>query len=95
VETGQPDPLHSVCVSGHDIANQQEQVAPVFQAGLDLLVAGETDASMETFGTLPGWFEEIVMKGGQGLTAPGPNPVGLTRSTCICTALRWTAAPTT
>jgi hypothetical protein len=56
---------------GVGVQEQQAQVAPVFQEGLDLLLSGEAEAAMEKFGELPPWFGEIVFKGGPGLTAPG------------------------
>ncbi|MDZ7780473.1 MAG: hypothetical protein U5R14_11180 [Gemmatimonadota bacterium] len=56
---------------GIGLAEQQAEVAPVFQDGLDLLAAGEVDAAMATFGNLPPWFGEIVFMGGPGLTSPG------------------------
>lgn len=56
---------------GIGIADQQAQVAPVFQEGLNLLNAGEPEAAMEEFGKLPDWFSQIVFLGGPGLTSPG------------------------
>lgn len=56
---------------GQGLVTQQEQVAPVFQDGMDLLVAGDVDAALARFGDLPPWFGEIVFMGGPGLTAPG------------------------
>lgn len=56
---------------GQGLASQQSEVAPVFQAGLELLGAGDTDAALAKFGELPAWFGEIVFLGGPGLTAPG------------------------
>ncbi|MEX2466881.1 MAG: hypothetical protein WD995_08215 [Gemmatimonadota bacterium] len=56
---------------GRGLVAQQEEVAPVFQNGFDLLAAGEMDAAMAEFGTLPAWFGEIVFLGGPGLTSPG------------------------
>jgi hypothetical protein len=56
---------------GYGVQDQQELIAPVFQDGLDLLMAGEVDAAMERFGELPAWFGEIVFLGGPGLTAAG------------------------
>jgi hypothetical protein len=53
------------------IVEQQAQVAPVFQQGLDLLVAGEMDAATQKFGELPEWFGQVVFKGGPGLLGPG------------------------
>jgi hypothetical protein len=55
---------------GIGIAEQQAEVAPVFQKGMDLLKAGNADAAMEAFGGLPAWFGEIVFWGGPGLIAP-------------------------
>jgi hypothetical protein len=56
---------------GITVENQQKEVAPVFQAGLDLLVAGEVDAALTEFGKLPEWYGQVVFSGGPGLTAPG------------------------
>ena len=53
------------------VAEQQEQVAPVFQAGMDLLAAGQPDSALDAFGELPLWFGDIVFLGGPGLTSPG------------------------
>lgn len=56
---------------GVGVAEQQEQVAPVFQAGLELLSRGDVHAAMAKFGELPEWFQQIVFLGGPGLTGPG------------------------
>ena len=56
---------------GTGIVEQQEQVAPVFQEGMDLLIEGRTDDAMAAFGKLPEWFGEIRFVGGPGLTSPG------------------------
>jgi hypothetical protein len=56
---------------GHGIVDQQEQVAPVFQAGMDLLSAGKVDSALAAFGDLPPWFAGIEFLGGPGLTSPG------------------------
>jgi hypothetical protein len=56
---------------GYGVAEQQEQVAPVFQKGMDLLNAGQVDSALAAFGALPEWFGEIVFVGGPGLTSPG------------------------
>jgi hypothetical protein len=53
------------------LVEQQQEVAPVFQEGMDLLAAGEADAAGEAFGKLPEWYEDIVFMGGPGLVAPG------------------------
>lgn len=57
--------------AGIGVAEQQEEVAPVFQQGMDLLAEGDTDAAMEKFAELPAWFGDIVFMGGPGLTSPG------------------------
>ncbi len=56
---------------GIGIAEQQAEVAPLFQQGMDLLNAGDTDAGMAKFGELPEWFGGIVFVGGPGFTSPG------------------------
>jgi hypothetical protein len=57
--------------AGITLKDQQEQVAPVFQKGMDLLNAGEFDAAMEKFGELPEWFGQIEFMSGPGLTSAG------------------------
>ncbi len=56
---------------GMGLEEQQQEVAPVFQAGMDLLNAGKMDAALAKFGELPEWFGRIVFMGGPGLTGPG------------------------
>lgn len=56
---------------GTGLAEQQEQIAPIFQDGMDLLNAGKPDEAIAAFGTLPEWFGEIAFVGGPGLTSPG------------------------
>jgi hypothetical protein len=56
---------------GVGLAEQQEEVAPLFQEGFDLLTAGDADGAMAAFGALPDWFGEIVFMGGPGLLSPG------------------------
>lgn len=56
---------------GVGIKEQQEQAAPIFQQGMDLLTAGDAAAATEKFGELPEWFGQIVFMGGPGLTGPG------------------------
>jgi hypothetical protein len=56
---------------GVGVEEHQEQVAPVFQEGMNLLNAGEGDAALQKFGELPEWFGQIVFMGGPGLTSPG------------------------
>lgn len=53
------------------VAEQQQDVAPVFQEGMDLLNEGKPDSAMAAFGALPPWFGEIVFMGGPGFAAPG------------------------
>ncbi len=56
---------------GIELADQQEQVAPVFQEGMNLLNAGNSDEAMQAFGRLPAWFHEVEMFGGPGLVSGG------------------------
>jgi hypothetical protein len=56
---------------GIGIERQQGEVAPMFQEGMNALAAGDPDAAMEAFGTLPEWFGHIVFVGGPGVLAPG------------------------
>jgi hypothetical protein len=55
---------------GIGVDDQQAQVAPVFQRGMDLINQGKPDAAMEAFGELPGWFGQVVPLGGTGLVGP-------------------------
>jgi hypothetical protein len=55
---------------GIGVAEQQAEVAPVFQEGMNLLATGNVDAAMAAFGRLPEWFSSIVFYGGPGLLAP-------------------------
>lgn len=55
---------------GVGLEEQQKQVAPVFQKGMDHLNEGDADAAMAAFDQLPAWFGEIVFMGGPGLIAP-------------------------
>jgi hypothetical protein len=56
---------------GVNMADQQGQVAPVFQAGMNQLAAGDVDAAMDEFGRLPAWFGDIVFGGGPGFVSAG------------------------
>jgi len=56
---------------GITVDDQQAQVAPVFQRGMDLINEGKPDAAMEAFGELPAWFGQVVLLGGPGLVGPG------------------------
>jgi hypothetical protein len=56
---------------GHGLQDQQELVAPVFQRGMDLMLAGDASGAQAAFGELPPWFADIVFIGGPGLTGAG------------------------
>lgn len=56
---------------GKGVKEQQDEIAWVFQAGMDQLNAGDVDAATQAFGQVPEWFGDIVFLGGPGLTAPG------------------------
>ncbi|NNF66040.1 MAG: hypothetical protein HKM98_00870 [Gammaproteobacteria bacterium] len=56
---------------GTGLIEQQEQVAPAFQEGMDLLNAGKQEAAMKAFGKLPAWFADVEFFGGAGLVSPG------------------------
>jgi hypothetical protein len=56
---------------GKGIVDQQNEVAPVFQEGMDLLIAEDGEAALAAFGKLPAWFGEIVFLGGPGLLSAG------------------------
>lgn len=69
------DLIHFALVSrlpeGFGIEEHQEVLARIFQEGMDLLNAGEADAAMEKFGTLPEWFSDVVFLGGPGFISAG------------------------
>ncbi len=56
---------------GRGVAEQQAEVAPPFQRGMDRIAEGDMDAAMAAFGELPEWFGEVVFLGGPGLTSAG------------------------
>ncbi len=56
---------------GIGLEQQQREVAPAFQAGMDRLAAGDAAGAGAAFGKLPPWFGKVVFDGGPGLTAPG------------------------
>ena len=56
---------------GYGLREQQDQVAPVFQEGMNLIIAGDMEGALAKFGELPEWFGQIVFHGGPGLMAPG------------------------
>lgn len=56
---------------GIGLEEQQAEVAPVFQEGMDLLNAGKFEEALAAFDALPAWFFEVVFLGGPGLIAGG------------------------
>lgn len=54
---------------GFGLVEQQAQVAPVFQAGKELLDSGDANAAQQKFGELPPWFGDIEFIGGTGFVA--------------------------
>ncbi len=56
---------------GVGLVEQQQQVAPVFQEGMNFLNSGDTDKAMAAFGKLPAWFHDIEFVGGPGLVSGG------------------------
>lgn len=56
---------------GVTLEDQQREVAPVFQDGMDLLNAGKPEAALARFGELPAWYSDVVFVGGPGLVAGG------------------------
>lgn len=48
-----------------------DEVAPVFQDAMDLIVEGQVGEGFAQFGRLPAWFAETVPMGGPGIVAPG------------------------
>ncbi|MBT8130932.1 MAG: hypothetical protein KJO35_01575 [Gammaproteobacteria bacterium] len=57
--------------AGIGLVEQQEQVAPVFQQGMDLLNAGKQDEAMKAFAKLPAWFADVKFFGGAGFVSAG------------------------
>lgn len=56
---------------GKGIKDQQTEVAPIFQAGMDLINEGKPHDAMNKFREIPEWFSETKYLGGTGLTGPG------------------------
>lgn len=56
---------------GYGLREQQDEIAPVFQQGMDLIIAGDMEGALAKFGELPEWFGQIVFLGGPGLMSPG------------------------
>lgn len=57
--------------AGKTLEDQQRDIAPVFQAGMDHLDDGDADLAGDAFAELPAWFGDIVFMGGPGLVSPG------------------------
>jgi len=56
---------------GYGLREQQDEIAPVFQQGMDLIIAGDMEGALAKFGELPEWFGQIEFLGGPGLISPG------------------------
>lgn len=54
---------------GKSVKALQEEVAPAFQQGMDLLNESKPELASEKFGEIPEWFGDIVFLGGPGLVA--------------------------
>ncbi len=55
---------------GMGLEEQQHEIAPVFQQGMDRINQGEAEAAIESFGALPEWRNDIIFMGGPGFVAP-------------------------
>ena len=55
---------------GKTLDDSKKEVIPVFQEGMDLLNAGETEKGFAAFNNLPKWFFNVGFSGGAGLTGP-------------------------
>ena len=55
---------------GKTLIDTEEEVAPVFQNGMDLINEGKTEEGFAEFSKLPAWFFEVVFSGGSGLISP-------------------------
>jgi len=60
---------------GVTIENTRTEVAPAFEAGMQFIMDGKMEESMEAFGKLPEWFTQVVFCGGTGLISPGKKAV--------------------
>lgn len=47
------------------------EVSPIFQEATDLIRAGRPEEAGAQFANLPEWFNELVFRGGPGVTSPG------------------------
>jgi hypothetical protein len=55
---------------GKTIDNTINEVAHVFEEGMDLINEGKSEEGFAAFNKLPVWFFEVVYSGGSGLIAP-------------------------
>jgi len=55
---------------GKSIQDLEEEIAPIFQKGMDLITEGKAEQGFEEFGKLPEWFFQVVFTGGSGLISP-------------------------
>lgn len=62
---------------GITTADQNREVAPPFQEGMNLIAEGDMDGAMAAFGQLPDWFGDIIFMGGPGLVT-GDTPISST-----------------
>lgn len=61
---------------GKNVQHTLEEVAPVFDEGMQLINEGKQEEGFAAFGKLPDWFGDIVFMGGSGLI--GPNETAQT-----------------
>lgn len=55
---------------GKGIKDAENDLIPVFDEGMRLLIEGKNDEAMAEFGKLPEWFQQVEYYGGVGLTSP-------------------------
>lgn len=56
---------------GKTFEDTENEVIPVFQAGMDLINEGRPSEGFVEFERLPAWFSDVTFNGGPGLLAPG------------------------
>ena len=54
---------------GKGLKDAEEEVGPVFQEGMNLIMQGEMEKANEAFGKLPEWFQQVKFLGGTGLVS--------------------------
>lgn len=60
---------------GKNVGHTIEEVAPVFEEGMQLINEGKSEEGFAAFGKLPEWFGDIVFSGGSGLIGPRETAV--------------------